>query len=48
MKKWTKNPWGLGIGKNVIGGVLLSLVIDWIYGVNWFSTIKIAVKFLST
>lgn len=26
MKKWAKNPWVLGIGTTVIGGVLLSFL----------------------
>ena len=39
MKKWAKNPWVLGIGTTVIGGVLLSLLLDWIQGIDWLSTL---------
>lgn len=35
MKKWAKNPWVLGIGTTVIGGILLSLLLDWIQGIDW-------------
>lgn len=35
MKKFVKNPWVLAIGSTVIGGVLLSFVLDWIKGVDW-------------
>lgn len=40
MKKLAKNPWVLGIGTTVIGGVLLSLLLDWIQGIDWLSTFK--------
>lgn len=40
MKKFVKNPWVIGIGTAVIGGVLLSFVLDWIKGVDWLSTLK--------
>lgn len=46
MKKFAKNPWVLGIGTTVIGGVLLSSVLDWITGVDCLSTLKIVVKFI--
>ena len=46
MKKWTKNPWVLGIGTTVIGGVLLSLALDWINGVDWLSTISTVMRFI--
>lgn len=46
MKKILKNPWVLGIGTTVIGGVLLSFILDWIKGVNWLSTLKTVVKFI--
>lgn len=44
MKKLIRNPWVLGIGTTVIGGVLLSFVTDWIKGINWLSTLKTATK----
>lgn len=40
MKKFAKNPWVLGIGTTIIGGVLLSFLLDWIKGINWLSTLK--------
>ena len=43
MKKFLKNPWVLAIGSTVIGGVLLSFVLDWIKGVDWLSTLKTVV-----
>ena len=46
MKKFFKNPWILGIGTTVIGGVLLSFILDWIKGVDWLSTLKSVVKFI--
>lgn len=46
MKKFAKNPWVLGIGTTVIGGVLLSFVLDWIKGVDWLSTLKAVTKFI--
>jgi len=46
MKKFIKNPWVLGIGTTVIGGIILSFVLDWIKGVDWLSTLKAVVKFI--
>lgn len=46
MKKLFKNPWTLGIGTTVVGGVLLSFILDWIKGVDWLSTLKSGVKFI--
>ena len=46
MKKFLKNPWVLAIGSTVIGGVLLSFVLDWIKGVNWLSTLKTVGNFI--
>ncbi len=46
MKKFVKNPWVLGIGTTVIGGVLLSFVLDWIKDVEWLSTLKDVVDFV--
>lgn len=46
MKKFLKNPWVLGIGTTVIGGVLLSFVMDWINKVDWLSTLKAALQFI--
>ena len=46
MKKFAKNPWAIGIGTTVIGGVLLSFVLDWIKGVDWLSTLKIVITFI--
>lgn len=46
MKKWAKNPWVLGIGTTVIGGVLLSLLLDWIQGIDWLSTFKNIMRFI--
>lgn len=46
MKKFIKNPWTLGIGTTVIGGVLLSFVMDWINKVDWLSTLKTVLKFI--
>ena len=46
MKKFLKNPWVLAIGSTVIGGVLLSFVLDWIKGVDWLSTLKTVVNFI--
>ena len=47
MKKILKNPWVLGIGTTVIGGILLSFVLDWINGVDWSSTLKTVITFIS-
>lgn len=46
MRKRLKNPWILGIGTTVIGGVLLSFVLDWIKGVDWLSTLKTVINFI--
>lgn len=46
MKKALKNPWVLGIGTTVVGGVILSFVIDWMNGVNRSSTLKMVVTFM--
>lgn len=46
MKKFIKNPWVLGIGTTVIGGVLLSLVLDWINDVDLLSTLKNVIAFI--
>ena len=46
MKKWAKNPWVLGIGTTVIGGVLLSLLLDWIQDIDWLSTFKNVMSFI--
>ena len=43
MKKFFKNAWVIAIGSTVIGGVLLSFVLDWIKGVDWLSTLKTVV-----
>ncbi len=40
MKKFLKNPWTLGIGTTVIGGIALSFILDWVKGVDWLSTLK--------
>lgn len=47
MKKFLKNPWVLGVGVTVIGGIVLSFVLDWFEGVDWLSTIKVVVKFIA-
>jgi len=47
MKKITRNPWVLGIGTTVIGGVLLSLLNDWIKKVDWLSTLKAVISFIT-
>ena len=46
MKKFFKNPWILGIGTTVIGGIALSFILDWIKGVDWLSTLKAVVNFI--
>lgn len=46
MKKFLKNPWVFTIGTTVIGGVLLSFVMDWINEVDWLSTLKAVVNFI--
>lgn len=47
MKKFIKNPWVIAVGSTVIGGVLLSFVLDWIKGVDWLSTLKVVAKFIA-
>lgn len=47
MKKLLKNPWILGIGTTIIGGVMASLAYDWIKGVDWLSTLKSVIKFIA-
>lgn len=44
MKKFLKNSWVFTIGTTVIGGVLLTLVNDWIKKVDWLSTLKTVIK----
>lgn len=46
MRKFFKNSWILGIGTTVIGGVLLSFLLDWINGVDWLCTLKAAIGFI--
>lgn len=46
MKKIVKNPWVLGIGTTVIGGVILSFVLDWVKGTDWLSTFKAVINFI--
>lgn len=46
IKKFMKNPWVLGIGTTVIGGVLLSLVMDCIKKIDWLSTLKVVLQFI--
>lgn len=45
MKKFLKNPWVVGIGTTVVGGVLLTFVLDLIQGVDWLSTLKSVIQF---
>lgn len=40
MKKFFKSPWTLGIGTTVIGGVILSIILDLIKDVSILSTMK--------
>ena len=40
MKRFFKSPWTLGIGTTVIGGVILSIVLDLIKQVSILSTMK--------
>jgi hypothetical protein len=47
MKKFLKNPWFFTIGTTVIGGVLLTLVNDWIKKVDWLSTLKTVIGFIA-
>lgn len=46
MKNFMNNPWVIAIGSTVIGGVLVSFVLDWINGVDWLSTLKTVVNFI--
>ena len=46
MKKFVRNPWFLGIGTTVVGGVILSFVLDWIKGVDLLSTLKTVLNFI--
>ena len=48
MKKFLKNPWVLAIGSTVIGGILLSFVMDWINKVDLLSTLKSALQFIGS
>ena len=47
MKKFTQNPWVIGIGTCVIGTVISTSVVDWIKGIDWLSTLKVVIKFLA-
>ena len=47
MKKFLKNPWFFTVGTTVIGGVLLTLVNDWIKKVDWLSTLKTVIEFIA-
>ena len=44
MKRFFKSPWVIGIGTTVVGGVILSIVIDFIRKVSILSTAKIVVQ----
>lgn len=44
--KFIKNPWVLGIGTTVIGGIILSFVLDWVIEVDWLNTLKAAVRYI--
>ena len=46
MKKIFKNPWAIGIGTTVIGGVALSIVLDLIKNVSILSTMKSILVFI--
>lgn len=46
MKKFFKNPWTIGIGTTVIGGVALSIVLDLIKKVSILSTMKSILVFM--
>lgn len=46
IKGFFKNPWVITIGSTVIGGVLLSLVLDWIKEVDWLTTLKSVCNFV--
>lgn len=44
MKKFFKSPWTIGIGTTVLGGVILSIVLDLIKEVSILSTLWTAIK----
>lgn len=46
MKKFLKNPWTIGIGTTVIGGVALSVVLDLIKKISILSTLKDIITFI--
>ena len=46
MKRFLKNPWTLGIGTTVIGGIALSFILDLVKGVDWLSTLKAVANFI--
>ena len=46
MKKFFKSPWTLGIGTTVIGGVILSIILDLIKQVSVLSTMKSVFVFI--
>ena len=46
MKKFLNNPWVIAIGSTVVGGVLLTLVNDWINEIDWLSTLKAVLRFI--
>ena len=46
MKKFLKSSWAIGIGTTVIGGVLLSIVLDLIQNVSILSTLKSVFVFI--
>ena len=46
MKNFLKNPWIVGIGVTVIGGLLLSFVSDLIQQISLLSTITIVLSFV--
>ena len=44
MKKFFKSPWVIGIGTTVVGGVILSIVLDLIKEVSILSTLGTVIK----
>lgn len=46
MKKFFKNPWTIGVGTTVIGGVVLSIVLDLIKKISILSTLKDVIIFI--
>lgn len=46
MRKFFKNPWTIGIGTTVIGGVALSVVLDLIKKISILSTLKGIITFI--